>query len=105
MQSTSKPFFRKFSKIGDDDTTATRDVVNVILPFLHAIDVLLQTGLLITGFEVLNRNNSAILVRLVESSWIPSFRHLPNVRKTSCSHLSSRQFQQTSRGTSSQDSS
>merc|ERR1719284_474175 len=51
MYSTSKPFFRKFSKNGDDDTTAMLSpvmVVNVILPFLHTINVLLQTDLLIT---------------------------------------------------------
>merc|ERR1719469_387698 len=50
MYNTSMPFFRRFSKKGDDDLSnaLSCDVVNVILALLHAINILLEADGLVT---------------------------------------------------------
>merc|ERR1719240_854936 len=58
MYRTSKPFFLSDSKKGDEETAA------MLSP---------------PDFEDWYRSNSATFVRLVESSWMPSFKHLPTL--------------------------
>ena len=58
--------FQERQRRHDGDTLAG-DVINVVLPFLHEM-----TCSCSPDFEVVNLDNSATLVLLVEYSWIPS---------------------------------
>merc|ERR1719235_3020792 len=52
MYRTSRPFFRRFSRNGDDDLShaLAGDVIDVVLALLHAIHILFQTDGFITRF-------------------------------------------------------
>ena len=49
-------------KRGHDGDALASDVINVVLPFIHAVDVCLQADLFITRLGNVNLDNSAILV-------------------------------------------